>query len=535
VFRAGLNSPGRPVGNLLFLGPTGAGKTRVVEATAEVLFGDPRAVIKVDCAEFQHSHEIAKLIGSPPGYLGHRETHPLITQEALAQYHTEKLKISFLLFDEIEKASDALWQLPLGILDKGNSVAHSSAEPQLLRDAFVLNVDDNETNRIILVDRLMKWGIVESAESAEGALSILERGLQAARHFSLIITDLHMPLVDGFGLVEALGKKTVLAPIPMLLLSLSTQPDDRARARELGNAAFSIKPVQASELLDAVLNALSVTTNPEMPQAPPALLPYGEGGRMKILLAEDNAGNRTLARKLLEKHGHTIVLAENGREALDALDRETVDLVLMDLQMPVMDGLEAIAAVRKKEMGTGVHLPIVALTAHAMKGDRERCLAAGADDYLTKPIHTPGLFAALERIQTVKITEGSPPRTAPTTTTNATISSLDMMDALQRVEGDSELFEEMARIFVDECAKIMAEIRCALDAPDAHLLEQSAHRLKGSSSTLGAKLLAQSASELELMARAGDLRSARLQFITVEAEVNKLFVELEAISRKAAR
>src|ERR1700741_5336853 len=118
VFQAGLNSPGRPVGNLLFLGPTGAGKTRVVEATAEVLFGDPRAVIKVDCAEFQHSHEIAKLIGSPPGYLGHRETHPLITQEALAQYHTEKLKISFLLFDEIEKASDALWQLLLGILDK---------------------------------------------------------------------------------------------------------------------------------------------------------------------------------------------------------------------------------------------------------------------------------------------------------------------------------------------------------------------------------------------------------------------------------
>jgi ATP-dependent Clp protease ATP-binding subunit ClpB len=118
VFRAGLNSPGRPVGNLLFLGPTGAGKTRVVEATAEILFGDPRAVIKVDCAEFQHSHEIAKLIGSPPGYLGHRETHPLITQEALGQFHTEKLKLSFLLFDEIEKASDSLWQLLLGILDK---------------------------------------------------------------------------------------------------------------------------------------------------------------------------------------------------------------------------------------------------------------------------------------------------------------------------------------------------------------------------------------------------------------------------------
>src|SRR5713101_5905152 len=114
VFRAGLNSPGRPVGNMQLLGPTGSGKTRIVEAAAEILFGDSRAVIKMDCAEFQHSHEIAKLIGSPPGYLGHRETHPLITQEALGQYHTEKLKPSFLLFDEIEKASDALWQLLLG-------------------------------------------------------------------------------------------------------------------------------------------------------------------------------------------------------------------------------------------------------------------------------------------------------------------------------------------------------------------------------------------------------------------------------------
>jgi ATP-dependent Clp protease ATP-binding subunit ClpA len=118
VFRAGLNAPGRPVGNLLFLGPTGSGKTRIVEAMAEVLFHDSHAVIKVDCAEFQHSHEIAKLIGSPPGYLGHRETHPLITQETLAQYHTDTMKLSLLLFDEIEKASDALWQLLLGILDK---------------------------------------------------------------------------------------------------------------------------------------------------------------------------------------------------------------------------------------------------------------------------------------------------------------------------------------------------------------------------------------------------------------------------------
>ena len=118
MFLAGLNAPGRPVGNFLFLGPTGSGKTRVVEAMAETLFGDSKAVIKIDCAEFQHSHEIAKLIGSPPGYLGHRETHPLLTQEALNQFHTEKMKLTLLLFDDIEKASDSLWQLLLGILDK---------------------------------------------------------------------------------------------------------------------------------------------------------------------------------------------------------------------------------------------------------------------------------------------------------------------------------------------------------------------------------------------------------------------------------
>src|SRR5258706_13341876 len=151
VFRAELNSPGRPVGNLLFLGPTGAGKTRLVEATAEVLFGDPHAVIKVDCAEFQHAHEIAKLIGSPPGYLGHRETPPLITQETLEQYHTDKLKISFLLFDEIEKASDALWQLLLGILDKGVLTLGDNRKVNLSRTIIFMtsNLGASEMTRLM--------------------------------------------------------------------------------------------------------------------------------------------------------------------------------------------------------------------------------------------------------------------------------------------------------------------------------------------------------------------------------------------------
>jgi ATP-dependent Clp protease ATP-binding subunit ClpB len=168
VFRAGLNSPGRPVGNLLFLGPTGAGKTRVVEATAEVLFGDPRAVIKVDCAEFQHSHEIAKLIGSPPGYLGHRETHPLITQEALAQYHTEKLKISFLLFDEIEKASDALWQLLLGILDKATLTLGDNRRVDLSQTMIFMTSNLGGVEITELMTGGLGFAPLQCAEAKEG-------------------------------------------------------------------------------------------------------------------------------------------------------------------------------------------------------------------------------------------------------------------------------------------------------------------------------------------------------------------------------
>jgi ATP-dependent Clp protease ATP-binding subunit ClpA len=151
MFLAGLNAPGRPVGNLLFLGPTGSGKTRVVEAVAEALFGDPRACIKIDCAEFQHSHEIAKLIGSPPGYLGHRETHPLLTQEALNQWHTDKLKLSILLFDEIEKASDALWQLLLGILDKATLTLGDNRRVDLSQCLIVMtsNLGAGEMNEML--------------------------------------------------------------------------------------------------------------------------------------------------------------------------------------------------------------------------------------------------------------------------------------------------------------------------------------------------------------------------------------------------
>jgi ATP-dependent Clp protease ATP-binding subunit ClpA len=179
VFCAGMSSSGRPVGNLLFLGPTGSGKTRIVEAAAEILFGDPRAVIKVDCAEFQHSHEIAKLIGSPPGYLGHRETHPLITQEALAQYHKEDLKLSFLLFDEIEKASDALWQLLLGILDKATLTLGDNRRVDLSQTMIFLtsNLGGGEITELMTGG----MGFVQPKDKLEDKLDVkVERTAQEA-------------------------------------------------------------------------------------------------------------------------------------------------------------------------------------------------------------------------------------------------------------------------------------------------------------------------------------------------------------------
>ncbi len=179
VFRAGMCSTGRPVGNLLFLGPTGSGKTRIVEAAAEILFGDARAVIKVDCAEFQHSHEIAKLIGSPPGYLGHRETHPLITQEALATYHKEDLKLSFLLFDEIEKASDALWQLLLGILDKATLTLGDNRRVDLSQTMIFLT--SNLGGREITELMTGGMGFVQPMDRLEDKLDVkVERTAQEA-------------------------------------------------------------------------------------------------------------------------------------------------------------------------------------------------------------------------------------------------------------------------------------------------------------------------------------------------------------------
>ena len=211
MYLAGMNSPGRPIGNFLFLGPTGSGKTRLVEASAESLVGDSRAMIKVDCAEFQHSHEIAKLIGSPPGYLGHRETHPLLSQEVLNQYHTEKIKLSFVLFDEIEKASDALWNLLLGILDKATLTLGDNRRVDFSRTLIFMtsNLGASEMGSILRpnlgfaaseIERLHGAGELDDDTSSK----IAKAGADAARRK---FTPEFMNRIDKVVVFKPLGQK----------------------------------------------------------------------------------------------------------------------------------------------------------------------------------------------------------------------------------------------------------------------------------------------------------------------------------------
>jgi len=271
----------------------------------------------------------------------------------------------------------------------------SVSAPASLAGLGALVVDDNTTNRRILEEMLSQWGMTPHlADSGVGALQCLK---QAGGPFAVILTDLNMPDMDGFALVEQIRQSPELAgEAKVILLTSAGQRGDAARCRELGVAAYLTKPVSQPELFDAVVRVLGTSTPQSEP--PPLITRHTmrEGKKkLRVLLAEDNAVNQKLATRLLEKHGHNVTVTANGREALAALDRENFDLVLMDVQMPEMDGFEATAAIRAREQHTGGHLPIIAMTAHAMQGDKERCLTAGMDSYISKPIKAQQLIDLL--------------------------------------------------------------------------------------------------------------------------------------------
>jgi two-component system sensor histidine kinase/response regulator len=276
----------------------------------------------------------------------------------------------------------------------------ANADPALLENVEVLIVDDNATNRQILERTLSHWNMrPKSAASAEAGLAMLQQARASGVPFGLMVLDCHMPDIDGFMLVEQLQKLPEMRDLAILMLTSGGQRGDGQRCKELGIAAYLIKPVLQSDLLETLLRVLGPRSDAAQPMQLVTRHTLREGRMpLRVLLAEDNIVNQRLAVRLLEKEGHSVVVAGDGVKALEALERQQFDLILMDVQMPVMDGVETTAAIRKLEHGIGTHIPIVAMTAHAMAGDRQRFLALGMDGYVSKPIHSRDLYDAIENV-----------------------------------------------------------------------------------------------------------------------------------------
>jgi two-component system sensor histidine kinase/response regulator len=277
-------------------------------------------------------------------------------------------------------------------------------DPTTLVDMRVLVVDDNATNRQILTKMLEGWRMKPTAvDSGTAAIAALTEAEGTGRGFPLILLDAQMPEMDGFALAEYVKRHPSCRSATMMMLSSAGQRGDAKRCRELGVAAYLTKPVRQSELMDTILTALGTRAKTEPRPALVTRHTLRESqNRLRVLLAEDNAVNQLVALRLLERFGHTVTVAANGKKALEAWEKGGFDAILMDVQMPEMDGWEATQAIREKERSTGLHVPIIAMTAHAMKGDDERCFAAGMDDYLTKPIRTEELMTVLENVAAKK-------------------------------------------------------------------------------------------------------------------------------------
>jgi CheY-like chemotaxis protein len=273
-----------------------------------------------------------------------------------------------------------------------------SLQPQQFRDMHCLIVDDNYTNRKVLHGMLTRWGMKPTAvEGGRAALQALEVAKSTGRPFPLVLLDGQMPEMDGFTLAERIKKDTGLVGATIMMLTSTGHLGDAARCRELGISAYLVKPIRQGELLQAICNVLNLSTEKKAPLVTRHSLREARS-RSRVLLVEDNMVNQTLAVRLLEKRGYIVSAAGDGRQAVTTLEKEEFDVVLMDVQMPEMDGFEATAAIREREQSTGRHIPIIAMTAHALKGDEDRCLAAGMDAYISKPIRTNELFATIEKV-----------------------------------------------------------------------------------------------------------------------------------------
>ena len=318
---------------------------------------------------------------------------------------------------EVGKGSQFHFTARFGAVGKREAKPASAVPPENLSGVKVLVVDDNRTNRRILEGMLSRWGMeAYCAEDGEEALAELSAALKAGNPYRLILTDRHMPKMDGFAFIESVRQRVVLSAAMIVMLTSAGHRGDAARCQELGVAGYLLKPIRQAELREAIARVLAEKERETESRLVTRYSVQGAGvadASLCVLLAEDNAVNQKLATRLLEKRGHRVKVASNGKEALEALRNEKFDLVLMDVQMPEMDGFEATAAIREKEKGSLERQPVIALTAHAMKGDREKCLAAGMDGYLTKPIRPQELDELLRMYVMRKMEAAKLPEPAP--------------------------------------------------------------------------------------------------------------------------
>jgi signal transduction histidine kinase/DNA-binding response OmpR family regulator len=396
-----------------------------------------------------------------------------------------------------------------------------------LTDLPVLVVDDNAVNRRVLQELLLRWRMRPTvAESGAAALEVLRQASAAGRPFSLVLLDANMPAMDGFEVAARIRDEAPLASATIMMLSSSGQHDESARCRALGIANHLTKPVDQRDLLSAIGRAL-VREQAARQALPSTMLPADlPERRLRVLLAEDNIVNQRLAASLLERRGHRVTIAANGREAIAALERHPFDVVLMDVQMPEMGGFEATAAIRARERTSGAHVPVVAMTAHAMKGDRERCLEAGMDEYLTKPLDSRLLCATVERMASgARAVDVPAPAADPG----------DLSDqVLARVGGDRQLLAEISRLFVEDAPRHLERIRQALDDHDGDSLRRAAHGLKGAAANFDADDVVSSARVLEEMGRSGEFGGAESAWRAVEGETDRLVTTLQRVVARDA-
>jgi len=393
-----------------------------------------------------------------------------------------------------------------------------AAELETLSGLRVLVVDDNGTNRLILEEMLNNWGMKPTAvDSGQAALIEMGKAVGVGEPFRLALLDVMMPQMDGFALAEQIRKNPGLSETPLIMLSSAGSPGSNARCRQLGIDHCLIKPVKQSELLDSIIAVLRVATADEVtPQAADRERPDNVQS-LRILLAEDGLVNQKVAVSLLEQRGHRVTVANNGREALAALDREAFDVVLMDVQMPTMDGFEATGIIRRKEEISDAHMPIIAMTAHAMKGDRERCLEAGMDGYIPKPIRAKNLYETVEG--TIAGLRGSQAEGDGIKDEEETI---DRNQVLELTGGSVETLKEVVELFSVECSKLMKRIRDAITNQDPSELQRAAHTLKGSVQVFGGKRTAAAALRLETMGRGENLDGAEEAWSALVSEIERL-------------